>query len=50
MQGDQVQLSIRPEKLELTHQGAGQLNGRVRTRLFLGITGYTKWIVVSASY
>lgn len=36
MQGDQVQLSIRPEKLELTHQGAGQLNGRVRTRLFLG--------------
>lgn len=34
--GNQVQLSIRPEKLELTECAAGQLQGRVRTRLFLG--------------
>ncbi|WP_249976334.1 ABC transporter ATP-binding protein [Vreelandella olivaria] len=36
IKGDQIQLSIRPEKLELTQQAAGKLQGRVRTRLFLG--------------
>lgn len=36
IKGNKVQLSIRPEKLELTQHTAGQLQGRVRTRLFLG--------------
>ncbi|MCA8864246.1 MULTISPECIES: ABC transporter ATP-binding protein [unclassified Halomonas] len=36
IKGNKIQLSIRPEKLELTQHTAGQLQGRVRTRLFLG--------------
>ncbi|MDI5983234.1 ABC transporter ATP-binding protein [Halomonas sp. M4R5S39] len=33
---NQVQISIRPEKLELTDCASGKLKGRVKTRLFLG--------------
>ncbi|MCG7601127.1 ABC transporter ATP-binding protein [Halomonas sp. McH1-25] len=36
LESDDIKLSIRPERLELTDIHHGQLIGRVRTRLFLG--------------
>lgn len=33
---DEIKVSIRPERLELTETVHGQLKGRIRTRLFLG--------------
>ncbi len=33
---DEIKVSIRPERLELTETVNGQLKGRIRTRLFLG--------------
>ncbi|MFC3286113.1 ABC transporter ATP-binding protein [Litchfieldella rifensis] len=36
LHSNRIQLSIRPEKLELTDSDNGHLQGKVRTRLFLG--------------